>query len=63
MIRSAPPGRVGTTVIPLRCFAGADIAKVGSPFSLVTDGAFRAAIAQVRLEPITSADTCPPPAS
>lgn len=58
-VRAAPPGRVATMQIPLRCFAGADMSKVGSPFSLATDGAFGVTIARVRLEPVTSADTCP----
>jgi beta-glucosidase len=61
-VRSAPRGRAGMLQIPLRCFAGAgvDITKVGTPFSLMTDGAFGETIARVRLEPITSADACPP---
>jgi beta-glucosidase len=58
-IRSVPRGRVVMTRVPLRCFAGADIARIGSPFSLATDGAFEVTIARVRLEPITSADACP----
>lgn len=59
IVRAVPRAGVGTTAIPLRCFAGADFSKVGSPFSLATDGPFAVTIAQVRLEPITSADDCP----
>lgn len=61
-VRSAAPRRVSMLQIPLRCFAaaGVDITKVGTPFSLATDGAFGVTIARVRLEPITSADSCPP---
>lgn len=60
-IRAAPSGRVATTQVPLRCFAelGADLTKVGTPFSLSTNGAFAATLARVRLEPITSAAACP----
>jgi beta-glucosidase len=58
--RAVPAGRISTTTIPLRCFAGADFSKIGSPFTLATDGALRVTIAQVRLEPISSADSCPP---
>jgi len=47
------------TQIPLRCFAGADITKIGTPFSLATNGAFGVTIARVRLEPITSGESCP----
>jgi beta-glucosidase len=60
IVRAVPAGRISTTTIPLRCFAGADFSKIGSPFTLATDGALRVTIAQVRLEPISSADTCPP---
>ncbi len=60
LLRSAPRGRVSTTAVPLRCFAsaGADLTRVGTPFSLSTDGAFGVTITRVRLEPITSGDTC-----
>jgi beta-glucosidase len=57
--RVAQRDRVGTTHVPLRCFNGADFAKVGFPFSLATEGAFGVTIARVRLEPIAAADTCP----
>jgi beta-glucosidase len=60
IMRAAPAARIGTTTIPLRCFVGADFSKIGSPFALATDGALRVTIAQIRLEPISSADTCPP---
>ena len=59
IVRSVPRDRVATTAIPLRCFVGADFPKLGSPFTLATDGALRVTLVQVRLEPITSADTCP----
>jgi beta-glucosidase len=58
-VRAAPPGRVATTAVPLRCFAKADIAKIGFPFSLATEGAFGVTIAQVRLMPISAAEPCP----
>ena len=58
-VRAAPLGRVATTRVPLRCFARADIARIGFPFSLATEGAFGVTVAHVRLEPISSAGTCP----
>jgi beta-glucosidase len=57
--RAAPRDRASTVLIPLRCFAGADFARIGSPFSLAAEGAFKVTIARVRLEPISSAQTCP----
>ena len=62
LVRSAARGQLTTTTVPLRCFAGADFAKVSSPFSLATEGALRITLARVRLGPITSADACPAPA-
>lgn len=62
LVRVAPRGRATMTQIPLRCFAGADITKIGSPFTLASDGAFGATLSRVRLEPISSADACPPAA-
>jgi beta-glucosidase len=55
------PGQVTTTQVPLRCFtdAGADITRVGTPFSVATDGKFGVTLARVRLEPITSSTACP----
>lgn len=55
------PGQVTTTQIPLRCFteAGADITRIGTPFSVATDGTFGVTLARVRLEPITSSTACP----
>ena len=63
-IAAEATGGVVTTQVPLRCFAdlGADITKVGSPFALSADKPFAATLARVRLEPITSSDTCPPAA-
>ena len=60
-IKALERGKVVTTQVPLRCFAGlgADITKVGTPFALATDRPFAATLVRVRLEPITSADTCP----
>jgi beta-glucosidase len=62
IIRAVPATSISTTTIPLRCFPRADFSKIGSPLSLATDGVLRVTIAQVRLEPISSADTCPPSA-
>jgi beta-glucosidase len=63
-VRTAPTGRVTMTQIPLRCFAGPgiDFTKVGYPFTVRTEGALGVTLSRVRLEPITSADTCPPQA-
>jgi beta-glucosidase len=60
-IGRAPRDRIGATHVPLRCFAGAgaNFTNVGTPFLLTTDNVFRVTLASVRLEPITSADTCP----
>jgi beta-glucosidase len=62
IIRAVPATGISTTTIPLRCFPRADFSKIGSPLTLATDGALRLTIAKVRLEPISSADTCPPSA-
>lgn len=58
-------GAIATMQIPLRCFtdAGADITKIGTPLAISTDGALAITLARVRLEPISSADACPPAAS
>jgi beta-glucosidase len=63
-IRSTPPGRIGAIHLPLRCFAGAgaDLTRVGTPLLLETDNVLGVTIASVRLEPITSGDSCPEPA-
>nr|AGU11727.1 Glycosyl hydrolase family 3 N terminal domain [uncultured organism] len=55
------PGQVATTQVPLRCFValGADITRIGTPFALSANGLFTATLSRVRLEPITSADSCP----
>jgi len=63
LVRSAATAKVVTTYVPLRCFAaaGADVTKVGAPFSLATEGSLGLTLARVRLEPVTSGDTCPAP--
>nr|WP_294167622.1 putative glycoside hydrolase [uncultured Sphingomonas sp.] len=63
-VRTAAPGRVATAQFPLRCFAGpgSDFTKIGYPFTLRTEGALGLTLSRVRLEPITSGDSCPPQA-
>jgi beta-glucosidase len=61
LIASAGTGQVVTTQVPLRCFAeaGADIRRIGTPFTLSGDRPFAVTLSRVRLEPITSALPCP----
>ena len=60
IMRALPASGITTTTIPLRCFARADFSKIATPLTLATDGALRVTITKVRLEPISSADSCPP---
>jgi len=62
LVRAAAPSKVVTTYVPLRCFAaaGADITKIGYPFTLATEGALGVTLSSVRLEAVTSGDSCPP---
>jgi beta-glucosidase len=62
IVRSMPRGVVRTSVIPLHCFAGAEISKMGTPFSLATEGVLALTVARIRLEPIASMQACPRPA-
>ena len=61
VLRAAPTGRVVSTAIPLRCFvdAGADMARVGTPFAVSTDGTLTFSLARVRLAPVASTVACP----
>lgn len=61
LLAAHPPGQYVKTEVPLRCFAeaGADIRKIGTPFSLTADRPFGVTLVRIRLEPITSSATCP----
>ncbi|MEO6113945.1 MAG: exo 1,3/1,4-beta-D-glucan glucohydrolase [Sphingomicrobium sp.] len=60
-LRSAPSGTLVSTAVPLRCFveAGADIARVGTPFAVSTEGTLAFSLARVRLAPAASTVSCP----
>jgi beta-glucosidase len=60
-LRAAPTASVVSTAVPLRCFveAGADMARVGTPFAVSTEGTLTFSLARVRLSPVASTVVCP----
>ena len=49
LLRRAPVGKWQLVSVPLRCFTGADLARVSQPFGMMTAGRASVAVADIRI--------------